>query len=153
MNNPSAIRMVGPVGLLCLEWTRRTCAEDLLRRWQRIDMLVTCAGRAYYSLSCRMTAEHWRQVLEVNLDRTMHFVHELLLPMRGSPRTRSLMSSMYGIAAERTLACLFREQGGPHRVGRCLWSEVPGSWGHCCLPWRVEARDLTWWKRLESRSP
>ena len=90
-NNPSAIRMVGPVGPLCPEWTRRACAEDLLRRWQRIDMRVTCAGVTYYALSCRMTAEHWRQVLDVNLDRTMHFVHELLLPMRGSPPTWSLM--------------------------------------------------------------
>jgi 3-oxoacyl-[acyl-carrier protein] reductase len=48
---------------------------DVLARWSRIDVLVNNAGYAKLLPFEQMTAEIWRDTIEINLSATFHFTH------------------------------------------------------------------------------
>jgi short-subunit dehydrogenase len=50
----------------------------VLERWGGVDILVNNAGITYYGHTDRMSAEHWDQVLRVNLHSHVQFTRELL---------------------------------------------------------------------------
>ncbi len=50
----------------------------VLRRWGGVDVLVNNAGITYYGHTDRMPAEHWDQLLRVNLHAHLQFTRELL---------------------------------------------------------------------------
>jgi short-subunit dehydrogenase len=52
--------------------------HHLLDRWGGVDILVNNAGITYYGQTRKMAAEHWDQLLAVNLNAPIQFTRELL---------------------------------------------------------------------------
>ena len=50
----------------------------LLDQWGGVDMLVNNAGITYYGRTTKMSAEHWDQLLAINLHAPVQFIRELL---------------------------------------------------------------------------
>ncbi|WP_428305792.1 SDR family NAD(P)-dependent oxidoreductase [Lacipirellula sp.] len=50
----------------------------LLDQWGGVDVLVNNAGITYYGRTTKMSAEHWDQLLAINLHAPVQFIRELL---------------------------------------------------------------------------
>ncbi|HEY5313476.1 MAG TPA: SDR family NAD(P)-dependent oxidoreductase, partial [Pirellulales bacterium] len=60
--------------------------EQLVERWQSLDILVNSAGVIRDGLFALMTAEHWRDVVETNLFGTFNYCHAATRPMMSQRR-------------------------------------------------------------------
>ncbi len=80
--------------------------DDLLGRWQSLDVLVNNAGICYYGPTLRMTREQMDQVLAVNLLAPLQFTRRLLPTLLQQPEAHVLnVASMYGfVVTNRCLA-------------------------------------------------
>jgi short-subunit dehydrogenase len=77
----------------------------ILERWGGVDILVNNAGITYYGRTEEMSAEHWDQVLRVNLHSHIQFTRELL-PSLLSRREAHIVNicSMFGLVGMPKLA-------------------------------------------------
>lgn len=70
----------------------------LLDRWGGVDILVNNAGVTYYGFTTHMLAEHWNQLLAVNLHAPIQFVRELLPTLLSRPEAHILnVASIFGL--------------------------------------------------------
>ncbi len=63
---------------------------DVLHRWNGVDILVNNAGITYYGRTERMAAEHWDQVLRINLLSHVQITRELLPALLQRPEAHVL---------------------------------------------------------------
>jgi short-subunit dehydrogenase len=72
--------------------------DRLLGRWADIDILVNNAGITYYGQTHQMSAEHWQQLLTVNLLGPIHLTHRLLPVLLDRPEAHVLnVASIFGL--------------------------------------------------------
>ncbi|MGW8256557.1 MAG: SDR family oxidoreductase, partial [Thermoguttaceae bacterium] len=55
--------------------------DQLIERWQRIDVLINSAGIVLDGLLGAMTQEQWTKVIETNLGGTYNYCHAVTQPM------------------------------------------------------------------------
>jgi NAD(P)-dependent dehydrogenase (short-subunit alcohol dehydrogenase family) len=74
------------------------CIDRLLSSWGHVDILVNNAGVTYYGHSHHMSAEHWGQLLAVNLHGPIHFTRRLLPALLSRPEGHILnVASICGL--------------------------------------------------------
>jgi 3-oxoacyl-[acyl-carrier protein] reductase len=79
--------------------------ESTLERWDKLDILINCAGFAPYAPIADVTSEQWRATLATNLDGVYHTCKAALRPM---------MRRRYGRIVN--LSGLHGAAGGPHQA-------------------------------------
>jgi short-subunit dehydrogenase len=78
---------------------------EALNRWGGVDILVNNAGITYYGRTERMSAEHWDQLVRVNLLSHIQFTRELLPSLLARPEAHVLnVCSMFGLVGMPKLA-------------------------------------------------
>jgi short-subunit dehydrogenase len=78
---------------------------DVLARWDGVDILVNNAGITYYGHTAEMSAEHWDQLLRVNLYSHVQFTRELLPSLLARPEAHIVnVCSMFGLVGMPKLA-------------------------------------------------
>jgi short-subunit dehydrogenase len=78
---------------------------DILGRWGGVDILINNAGITYYGRTDQMSAEHWDQVLRVNLHSHLQFTRELLPSLLARPEAHVVnVCSMFGLVGMPKLA-------------------------------------------------
>ena len=99
--------------------------EQLVERWQSLDILVNSAGVIRDGLFALMTAEHWRDVVETNLFGTFNYCHAATRPMmsqrRGSIVNISSVAAEFGSRGQVNYAA---SKGGIDGLTRCLAKEL-----------------------------
>ena len=71
--------------------------NEVLNRWDHVDLLVNNAGVAYYGPTIQMTDPQWEWLLAINLLAPIQFVRELLPRMLTRPDSHILnVASMFG---------------------------------------------------------
>ena len=74
------------------------CVDRLLSSWGHVDILVNNAGITYYGHSHHMSAEHWEQLLAVNLHGPIQFTRRLLPALLSRPEGHILnVASVCGL--------------------------------------------------------
>jgi len=78
---------------------------DVLDRWGGVDILVNNAGISYYGRTDQMSAEHWDQLLRVNLVSHLQFTRELLPSLLARREAHVVnVCSMFGLVGMPKLA-------------------------------------------------
>ncbi len=78
---------------------------EILSRWGGVDILVNNAGITYYGRTEQMSAEHWDQLVRVNLLSHIQFTRELLPSLLARPEAHVLnVCSMFGLVGMPKLA-------------------------------------------------
>lgn len=78
---------------------------DILARWGGVDILINNAGITYYGHTEQMSADHWDQVLRVNLHSHIQFTRELLPSLLARPEAHIVnVCSMFGLVGMPKLA-------------------------------------------------
>jgi NAD(P)-dependent dehydrogenase (short-subunit alcohol dehydrogenase family) len=78
---------------------------DVLARWGGVDILINNAGITYYGRTSEMSAEHWDQLLRVNLHSHIQFTRELLPSLLERPEAHIVnVCSMFGLVGMPKLA-------------------------------------------------
>jgi 3-oxoacyl-[acyl-carrier protein] reductase len=99
--------------------------EELLARWERIDVLVNSAGIVRDGLFATMPPEHWRDVIDTNLTGTYNYCRAVTRPMM-SQRSGSIVN-LSSVAAEfgnRGQVNYAASKGGIEGLTRCLAKEL-----------------------------
>lgn len=77
----------------------------VLDHWDGVDILINNAGITYYGHTAEMSAEHWDQVLRVNLVSHIQFTRELLPSLLARPEAHIVnVCSMFGLVGMPKLA-------------------------------------------------
>jgi short-subunit dehydrogenase len=78
---------------------------EVLAAWGGVDILVNNAGITYYGRTEQMSADHWDQLLRVNLYSHIQFTRELLPSLLERPEAHVVnVCSMFGLVAMPKLA-------------------------------------------------
>jgi NAD(P)-dependent dehydrogenase (short-subunit alcohol dehydrogenase family) len=78
---------------------------EILTRWGGVDILINNAGITYYGHTVEMSAEHWDQLLRVNLHSHIQFTRELLPSLLARPEAHIVnVCSMFGLVGMPKLA-------------------------------------------------
>jgi short-subunit dehydrogenase len=97
---------------------------DILARWGGVDILINNAGITYYGHTEQMSAEHWDQVLRVNLYSHIQFTRELLPSLLARPEAHIVnVCSMFGLVAMPKLAAYCTTKYGLVGFGESLRTE------------------------------
>ena len=96
-------------------WTE--AADALLRRWNRLDIAVNCAGvgAGPTTFPSDATLEHWRSVMSVNLDGVFLGTKHALGAMRRSDPVRGSIiniSSVLGLVGRASMGAYGASKGG-----------------------------------------
>jgi short-subunit dehydrogenase len=71
---------------------------EVLTTWGGVDILVNNAGITYYGKTADMSADHWGQVLQINLNSHLQFTRELLPSLLARREAHVLnVCSMFGL--------------------------------------------------------
>jgi short-subunit dehydrogenase len=98
--------------------------NDILNRWGGVDILINNAGITYYGHTEQMSAEHWDQVLRVNLHSHIQFTRELLPSLLARPEAHIVnVCSMFGLVAMPKLAAYCATKYGLVGFGESLRME------------------------------
>lgn len=99
--------------------------EELVRAWDRIDILVNSAGIIRDTLLGAMTAEQWRDVIETNLGGTCNYCRAVSQHM-SFQRSGSIVnvSSTASEFASRGQVNYAASKGGIDALTRCLAKEL-----------------------------
>lgn len=106
--NEARLRGVEVIGRPCdvgeAEQVSAAVAE-VLARWGGVDILINNAGITYYGHTDTMSAEHWDQLLRVNLHSHIQFTRELLPSLLARPEAHIVnVCSMFGLVGMPKLA-------------------------------------------------
>jgi len=103
----------------------RSMVEELLSRYDRIDVLVNNAGGTRDGLLALMGPEDWDAVLDLNLKSVFHCCKVVVRPMmaqrRGAIVNVSSLSGITGLAGQVNYAAA---KGGVNALTRALAQEV-----------------------------
>ncbi|HWQ14677.1 MAG TPA: 3-oxoacyl-ACP reductase FabG [Roseiflexaceae bacterium] len=96
-----------------------------LERWERIDVLVNCAGAAAYASVAAIGVEQWRALLAVNLDGTYNTCRSVLRPMMRRRYGRIVnIAALHGVAGGPGQADFSAAMGGVLGLTRALAREA-----------------------------
>ena len=100
-------------------------AQDVLKTFRRVDVLVHCAGIAQEGLLTDMTDEEWREMMGVHLDGAF-YLSRAFLPGMVSRRTGSVVfvSSMWGQVGASCEAAYSAAKAGVIGLTKALCKEV-----------------------------
>jgi 3-oxoacyl-[acyl-carrier protein] reductase len=112
----------------------RESAEALvagvLARWERIDVLVNCAGSAAFGPLEQIDMERWRASLAVNLDGVYHMCRAALRPMMRRRYGRIVsVAALHGVGGGPGQADFSAATGGVLGLTRALAREA--------APWEI----------------
>ncbi len=95
--------------------------DDAAREFQKIDILVNCAGFSYYERLADSTLEHWRTTQAVNVE-AMYALTRLVVPLMVNQRYGRIVnvSSVQAIAAEPTVGAYAASKGAIDAWSRSL---------------------------------
>ena len=98
---------------------------DLLAAWEHLDILVNSAGIIRDGLFATMSAQHWREVIDTNLNGTFNYCHAVTQPMlsrrKGSIVNISSVAAEFGSRGQVNYAA---SKGGIDGLTRCLAKEL-----------------------------
>lgn len=99
--------------------------EQVLEKWERIDVLVNNAGIIKDGLLATMEPDKWQAVIDTNLGSVYNFCHAVMRPMMSQRHGRiiniSSVSAEYGNQGQVNYAA---SKGGIQGLTRCLATEV-----------------------------
>lgn len=99
--------------------------EKLVEQWERLDILVNSAGVIRDGLFATMSLEHWREVIDTNLNGTFNYCRAVTRPMmsqrRGSIVNISSVAAEFGSRGQVNYAA---SKGGIDGLTRCLAKEL-----------------------------
>lgn len=99
--------------------------QQVLDRWEKIDVLVNNAGIIRDGLLAVMTAEQWLEVIDTNLNSVYRFCHAAMRPMMSARHGRiinlSSVAAHFGNAGQSNYAA---SKGGIEGFTRCLATEI-----------------------------
>ena len=100
-------------------------AQDVLKTFRRVDVLVHCAGIAQEGLLTDMTDEEWREMMGVHLDGSI-YLSRAFLPGMVSRRAGSVVfvSSMWGQVGASCEAAYSAAKAGVIGLTKALCKEV-----------------------------
>ena len=100
-------------------------AQDVLKTFRRVDVLVHCAGIAQEGLLTDMTDEEWREMMGVHLDGAF-YLSRAFLPGMVSRRAGSVVfvSSMWGQVGASCEAAYSAAKAGVIGLTKALCKEV-----------------------------
>jgi len=103
----------------------RQIVEELVERWERLDILVNSAGIVQDGLLGAMVEEQWKSVVETNLGGTYHYCHAVVQPMMYQ-RSGSIvnLSSTAAEFASRGQVNYAASKGGIDGLTRSLAKEL-----------------------------
>ena len=105
-------------------------AAATLDRWERIDVLVNCAGVAAYAPVAALSVEQWRAILAVNLDGVYNTCRSVLRPMMRRRYGRIVnVAALHGVAGGPGQADYSAATGGVLGLTRALAREA--------APWSI----------------
>ncbi len=103
----------------------RGAVGAVLARWQRLDVLINCAGMAAYMPVERMSTAQWRAILETNLTGVYHTCQAVLPPMFRQRYGRIVnVAGKQGISGFPGQADFAAAMGGVFGLTRALAREV-----------------------------
>jgi 3-oxoacyl-[acyl-carrier protein] reductase len=98
---------------------------DLLAAWEQLDILVNSAGIIRDGLFATMSSEHWREVIDTNLNGTFNYCRAVTQPMlsrrKGSIVNISSVAAEFGSRGQVNYAA---SKGGIDGLTRCLAKEL-----------------------------
>ena len=101
------------------------CVEDVLGKWEKIDVLVNNAGVIRDGLLMAMDPEDWDTVIRTNLTSVYNFCHAAVRPMASKRYGRivnmSSVSAEFGNPGQANYAA---SKGGIQGLTRCLAAEL-----------------------------
>ncbi|NJN65313.1 MAG: 3-oxoacyl-ACP reductase FabG [Chloroflexaceae bacterium] len=104
--------------------------EQALSRWKRVDILVNCAGEAWYAPVEAIGMARWREVLATNLTGVFHTCRAVLRPMMRARYGRIVnVAALYGISGFPGQADYAAATGGVFGLTRALAREA--------APWKI----------------
>jgi len=96
-----------------------------LARWERIDILVNCAGLAAHAPFGELRAEQWRDILAANLDGTYNMCKAVLRPMMRRRYGRIVnLAALHGVGGAPGQADYSAATGGVLGLTRALARET-----------------------------
>jgi 3-oxoacyl-[acyl-carrier protein] reductase len=99
--------------------------DQLIERWQRIDVLVNSAGIVLDGLLGAMTQEQWQNVIETNLGGTYNYCHAVTQPMMMERRGSIVnLSSTAAEFASRGQVNYAASKGGIDGLTRAMAKEL-----------------------------
>jgi 3-oxoacyl-[acyl-carrier protein] reductase len=99
--------------------------QAALERWQRVDMLINCAGMAAYAPVARLSTEQWRAMLDTNLTGVYHTCQAVLPTMIRQRYGRIVnVAGKQGISGFPGQADFAAAMGGVFGLTRALAREV-----------------------------
>jgi len=103
----------------------RGAVQATLARWQRLDVLINCAGMAAYAPVERLSTAQWRAILETNLTGVYHTCQAVLPPMMQQRYGRIVnVAGKQGISGFPGQADFAAAMGGVFGLTRALAREV-----------------------------
>ncbi len=99
--------------------------EQVVTRWNRLDVLVNNAGIIKDGLLATMSYADWNRVIQTNLNSVYSFCHAAIRPMMSQRYGRIVnMSSVAAEFANSGQANYAASKGGIQGLTRCLATEV-----------------------------
>ena len=99
--------------------------EDLLEKWEKIDILINNAGIIRDGLLATMEANQWQDVIDTNLTSVFNFCHAVVRPMMSARSGRIVnMSSVAANVGNPGQSNYAASKGGIEGFTRCLAAEV-----------------------------
>ena len=99
--------------------------EELMERWNQIDILVNSAGIIRDGLFATMGPQQWHEVIQTNLSGTYNYCHAVTQPMmsrrKGSIVNISSVAAEFGSRGQVNYAA---SKGGIDALTRCLAKEL-----------------------------
>ena len=99
--------------------------EELMERWNQIDILVNSAGIIRDGLLATMGPQQWHEVIQTNLSGTYNYCHAVTQPMmsrrKGSIVNISSVAAEFGSRGQVNYAA---SKGGIDALTRCLAKEL-----------------------------
>jgi 3-oxoacyl-[acyl-carrier protein] reductase len=103
----------------------RAAVQATLARWQRLDVLINCAGVAAYAPVERLSTAQWHAILETNLTGVYHTCQAVLPPMIQQRYGRIVnVAGKQGISGFPGQADFAAAMGGVFGLTRALSREV-----------------------------
>lgn len=98
--------------------------EATLAQWDKIDILINCAGISSFSSFSEISSEQWQNMLSINLEGVYHSCKAVLRPMMRRHYGRIVnVSALHGLAGGPMQADFSASTGGIFGLTRSLARE------------------------------
>jgi 3-oxoacyl-[acyl-carrier protein] reductase len=105
--------------------TGKLLVAQAMERWQRVDMLINCAGKAHYTPIEQLTLDDWNGLMDTNLTGTARICQAVLRPMMKQRYGRIInVAGLHGISGFPGQTGYCASLGGIIGLTRALAREV-----------------------------